>query len=76
MIRVIGLDFLEAVDALRPEIEASLGLEPGIGQVLTSDALDMILDRCDDPAHAREPLAQAVYDFIVARDAKIVVPRE
>ena len=75
MLRVTQLDFLEIVDALRPMVEAAVTSDPMLGRLITCDALGAILDGCDDPAHAREPLAQAVYDFIIVRHATILVPQ-
>lgn len=72
-IQVTGLDFLEIVEALRPQVETALSMEASGARTITAQALDGILERCDDPDHAREPLAQAVYEFIRARKAKIVV---
>lgn len=74
-IQVKGLDFLEIVQALRPQVEIAISVLGSGARVITPAALHTILDRCDDPDHAREPLAQAVYDFIVARGAIITVPQ-
>ena len=55
--------------------EEAIFTDPDAGaRVVTAQSLDMILESCDDPEHAADPLAQALYNFILARGAKLVLP--
>ena len=72
VIRVKGMGFAQIQREFEPLLEAMISTDPASGRrVLTADAIRELLNRCDDVDRAHEPMAQAVFRFLLARDAQI-----
>lgn len=75
VLRVRGMGYSEIARHLEALMEDMVATDPDTGaRVLTTHSLDQILENCDDPDHAVDPLGQALYSFITSRNAKIVLP--
>lgn len=56
-------------------LEMVVAVDPQTGAMcITSEALETILLNADDSEHLEEPLAQALYRFIVDRRATVLLP--
>lgn len=56
-------------------LEMMIAVDPITGaRCVTADALETILQNADDPEHLEDPLAQALYRFVVTKGASIVLP--
>jgi len=74
VIQTRGKGFGEIAREFEPVLEELISTDPGSGRrVLTADSIRELLSRCDDVSHAQEPLAEAVFGFIMSRDASILL---
>jgi hypothetical protein len=69
-----GKGYNEIVHDATTMLELALTLDPSTDKgVLTRDSIATILGQVDDVEHFREPLATALLDFVLSRDARIIV---
>lgn len=69
-----GKGYMEIVRDARKMLDLAVTIDSSNGKaMLRRDDIVTILSQVDDEDHFREPLATALFDFIMERDAVIVV---
>jgi hypothetical protein len=75
ILRSRGMGYAEIVRECETRLEDLIETDPDTGaRVVNSASLHAIRENADDPDHVADPLAQALYRFVVNRNAKIVLP--